>query len=577
MQQTNRRRLLKTTAAGTATALGVGATSTGPAGGLTQSDQREAVGEFQAETTGGFLTIDANTAAGYGSIFGQLGLSTSTLGAPVEIAGRVYDDGTWDSTRVSVPDITDGLADTDVLGAVESLVEEFSIAGLLDSLDLDEIIVIVSDIVDGLDLTQQQVDRIVDQVTGLLSGLNLGIPSSVLVSVLDSYLSDPDPERLNDLLEGLGIGSIRDILDLADIPNLDQLDVIVQGYLEELDIERIFANETVERFLEAAVLDIGVPEVTGQIDRESGLVTATPAGITLAVGFQDRAEFFDARLPFSISLTTGDSGALSGSTSGLATDSATVTLVDNEFTLGIGELDLDGAGLGTVVTELADAFEIDLGGLDIESLLSDIDIGGIINGIGVGNIVNALLTDEPGRHYLELDLAMEFDTDPLVPGALAGRVTDEEGAPVSGAVVSVLDPDSGTTIETTVTAGDGTYEVAAPAGEQEVTVEAPGFEQFSETVLLRDGEQRSLDVTLSAGPPPLPGFSSEPRDSDGDGLYERVRGRDEFTLLDVQTLFDRLESDAVQNNPESFNFQGEGDDVTILDVQALFNKLQNGS
>jgi len=576
MQRLNRRRLLETTAAGTVTALGASTTSAGNA--LAEPSQRTVVGGFRATTTGGFLTIDADTAAGDGSVLGQFDLSEETIGTPVELSGRVYDDDTWASTLVSLPDITAALADIDFLGTVESFIEEFSVVGLVESLDLDEIIVVVSDAIDGLDLTQQEIDEIIDQVTGLVAGLDLGVPESVLVNFLEDYLPNPEPSKVQNLLDLIGVESVQDILELADINNLDQLDVIVQGYLEELDIERILGNSTIENFLDAAILDIGIPEFTGSIDRENGLVTATPSEISLVVGFQTRGgEFLNARLPFDISLTTGDSGTLSGSADGLDTDGATVTLVDNEFTLGIGELDLVGADLSTIIAELVTAFGIDLGNLDIESLLADLDIGGLLDGIGLGNIIKTLITDESGRHYLELDLVMDFAAEPLLPGALAGRVTDSEGGAVSGAVVSVLDPDSGKPIETAVTVGDGSYEMAAPAGTYEITVKATGFRQFSGTAVVWDGQQLSFDATLVAGPPPLPGFSREPQDPDGDGRYERVRGADKFTILDVQALFNNLDSDAVQNNPEFYSFQ-EGDrrSVTILDVQALFNRLERG-
>jgi hypothetical protein len=65
-----------------------------------------------------------------------------------------------------------------------------------------------------------------------------------------------------------------------------------------------------------------------------------------------------------------------------------------------------------------------------------------------------------------------------------------------------------------------------------------------------------------------------PRDLDGDGLFEDVRGDGERTILDVQTLFTNLGSNVVQSNPAAFNFDGVGPgEVTILDVQALFDDL----
>jgi mannan endo-1,4-beta-mannosidase len=65
-----------------------------------------------------------------------------------------------------------------------------------------------------------------------------------------------------------------------------------------------------------------------------------------------------------------------------------------------------------------------------------------------------------------------------------------------------------------------------------------------------------------------------PKDHDGDGLYEDVYGTGRSSILDVQLLFNNLESTAVQNNAAAFDFSDTGGDVTILDVQALFNNLE---
>ena len=76
----------------------------------------------------------------------------------------------------------------------------------------------------------------------------------------------------------------------------------------------------------------------------------------------------------------------------------------------------------------------------------------------------------------------------------------------------------------------------------------------------------------SADLPPIVGQRT-PNDHDGDGLYEAVRGASEATILDVQALYQYLDSEAVQNHAGAFDFQGDGGEVTMLDVQALFNRL----
>ena len=75
------------------------------------------------------------------------------------------------------------------------------------------------------------------------------------------------------------------------------------------------------------------------------------------------------------------------------------------------------------------------------------------------------------------------------------------------------------------------------------------------------------------GLPPVVG-ERPPQDPDGDGLYRDVNGDGNVNILDVQALFNGIDSDAVQENASRFNFSGRSpDEVTILDVQALFNEL----
>jgi hypothetical protein len=96
-----------------------------------------------------------------------------------------------------------------------------------------------------------------------------------------------------------------------------------------------------------------------------------------------------------------------------------------------------------------------------------------------------------------------------------------------------------------------------------------------------------LDITWQNGPPtdllpPIPdpiepGFPGPPRDDDGDGLLENVRGASGPPgMLDVQALFDNLTNDTVQNNADKFNFQGDDpSEVGILDVQSLYDEHVN--
>jgi phosphatidylserine/phosphatidylglycerophosphate/cardiolipin synthase-like enzyme len=83
-----------------------------------------------------------------------------------------------------------------------------------------------------------------------------------------------------------------------------------------------------------------------------------------------------------------------------------------------------------------------------------------------------------------------------------------------------------------------------------------------------------------SGPPIGGGFEplarTPPKNILGDGLFRDVRGTGQFTILDVQALFDHLDDPTVQDNAWAFNFSGtDPDEVTVVDVQALFDDLQN--
>lgn len=83
------------------------------------------------------------------------------------------------------------------------------------------------------------------------------------------------------------------------------------------------------------------------------------------------------------------------------------------------------------------------------------------------------------------------------------------------------------------------------------------------------------------GPPALaeaPGYDN-PQDVDDDGLFEHTTGTGEFSIADVQALFEHLDNeDRVQAYSEFYNFSGLDEDrVTIFDVQALYRRYQEHS
>ena len=84
-----------------------------------------------------------------------------------------------------------------------------------------------------------------------------------------------------------------------------------------------------------------------------------------------------------------------------------------------------------------------------------------------------------------------------------------------------------------------------------------------------DTKVRPIYVGLEA----LTNETNRPQDVTGDGLYRDLNGDGEFTIADVQLLFEHYERPAMQEHIPAYDFTGFGD-VSIFDVQQLFNELQ---
>ncbi len=82
-------------------------------------------------------------------------------------------------------------------------------------------------------------------------------------------------------------------------------------------------------------------------------------------------------------------------------------------------------------------------------------------------------------------------------GQLTGTVTDQSGAVVPGATVTVKNLGTGAQ-RTTTTAGNGTYSVPSlPPSRYEVTVEKAGFGAFTSQVQVSVGGNPTLDAKLA--------------------------------------------------------------------------------
>jgi PKD repeat protein len=110
-----------------------------------------------------------------------------------------------------------------------------------------------------------------------------------------------------------------------------------------------------------------------------------------------------------------------------------------------------------------------------------------------------------------------------------------------------------------------------PTGTDQTVVFTPQTAEnrtVSLVVVNGQGIPQRVETTVPVAPPPVSG--AQPRDLDGDGLYEDVRGDGTVGILDTQALFDALVDGSAQEAPRAFGFSqvGPNDEVTILDVAA---------
>ena len=186
----------------------------------------------------------------------------------------------------------------------------------------------------------------------------------------------------------------------------------------------------------------------------------------------------------------------------------------------------------------------------------------------------------------------EIDDDTPTPGTTTTVTVELSGVaePVT-LVESFSPPIADATVLTDVPFAavqddGGALALTAPAGESlsyEVTVPPDGKAHAVEGTLdIAGGPETTVDGDGTIDPEGLaPVVGDTPPTNvieDGAGLYEDIDGDGEFTIFDVQALFRNLDSPAVQNFPEAFNFNEDDDpeSVGIHDVQGLFERLVDG-
>ena len=180
------------------------------------------------------------------------------------------------------------------------------------------------------------------------------------------------------------------------------------------------------------------------------------------------------------------------------------------------------------------------------------------------------------------DLAIEWDerdvftVSPVAGGNVTASISYSDSVS-SEPDLELLDP-SGTTIEDGERSTDPTSDTVTRR--VSTTVESGGAHYLriegdftSETTV-----DYTLDVTAPSGvtepaTPTLPGASNPAKNVDDDALLEDINGDGEGNIFDVLTYYQARNSDAVQDNPDRFDFDGDGTAGTIFDALELYSEL----
>jgi PKD repeat protein len=196
------------------------------------------------------------------------------------------------------------------------------------------------------------------------------------------------------------------------------------------------------------------------------------------------------------------------------------------------------------------------------------------NGTHPVDVVATNVTDGIGAYNITIGLnntAVATISDvSLYGGPISGGTTDiaADGSTVTFSGGSTDTKDTGeVTIATLALTTQSAGAVATTT-----TVKTIGNESASELTVTNITET-TVTVT-ERGPPDLPAVVGDtpPSDTDSDGAFEDVNGDDAFNVNDVTALWANRNSDAIQNNSQSFDINSDGS-FNVNDVTALWNEV----
>ncbi len=335
-------------------------------------------------------------------------------GPIVEAPGSISDDGTWQSDDPSVPDLTDLISDIELGSVLGDFLEGLDIQeDIIDEFPLADLQGAVVSLVESLDASEEQATTI-GQLVGSLD-LDIGLPIP-LDGIVEGLFLDPQGQ-LESVFGILEVETTEGLLNAV----IGFIDGVEEGDYEGLKQFLVGAVEGIDLSGVLGAFSIGVqPEpISGTFDpgvEGSELLMTVPltsATLVPSIGGTDDPPEID--LDLGLDLTTATSGNLEGDVSlDPENDSATATVVDNEFTLDLQQFDLPGLAQGldfpSLFETLFETFEIDPDelGFGPTELANRIDVPALLQNGGVLEFVAFFIDDTSGRHAVEATVDMTF-------------------------------------------------------------------------------------------------------------------------------------------------------------------------
>lgn len=409
MQRASRRDVIKTTGAGAGMALGAGAAGGSQTPQFEQTrieptaDERTVLTAFESAIEQVGFALDAGDPEDTFDL--PVGEFADHFGTECKISGNIYEDGSWETTVIELPDGADIAIWLGLDEVISIVLDWLDIEGFLTETELSEVIDWVLDIVEAIDFDEDQAAAITDLLNDILDNFDLELDEwmvDMALDIIEDVLEDPEADTINDLLDLLGIETLADILDLVgiDAGNIDGFILDLLG--DTFDLEELLGDFGI---------DIDITEITGQMDPEAGVMSATLRDAGVVVTWDDD-EILDFESPVDLALTSDQSGGLQGSTDDMLDNPVDLTLVNNEFEIGFEEFGLHQLiSVEDIASPIAWVLDLifDVSTEDVADVLESIGIDSLIESANLDTLINWLFQDEAGRHSMVIEMEQTYD------------------------------------------------------------------------------------------------------------------------------------------------------------------------